>query len=242
MEIQQTPLGRAWGWLNARRTAVIAVVFWFALIVVSRQYMTTNDVDFLEIAVQLQTVLTTAWYGPLLYLLIYLLRPVILFPASLLTILGGTVFGLWPGFLYVLIAGTVSAAIPYAVGRWFSRGEPQNPLEESAIQRFVRLLRRNPFQAVLTMRLTYLPYDAVSLVAGSLRIPFLVFMLATLIGNVAGTLSFVGVGASIEGDLAAGEVSLNPAVLVFSGIVLIASIVLSRIMSRSQAVKTGETS
>jgi uncharacterized membrane protein YdjX (TVP38/TMEM64 family) len=166
---------------------------------------------------------------------------VILFPASLLTILGGNVFGLWPGFLYVLIAGTVSAAIPYAVGRWFARGQPQKPLEESAIQRFIRLLRRNPFQAVLTMRLIYLPYDAVSLVAGSLRIPFLLFMLATLIGNVAGTLSFVGVGASIEGDLAAGELSLNPAVLVFSGIVLIASIALSRMLSRSQQIKPEET-
>jgi hypothetical protein len=59
---------------------------------------------------------------------------------------------------------------------------------------------------------------------------------------VAGTLSFVGVGASIEGDLAAGEVSLNPAVLVFSGIVLIASIAVSRIMSRSQQSKPEEVS
>jgi uncharacterized membrane protein YdjX (TVP38/TMEM64 family) len=230
-----------WAWLKERRTAVIAVLFWLVLIAVTRQYMTINNVGFSELAVQLQTVLTTAWYGPLLYLLVYLLRPVILFPASLLTILGGNVFGLWPGFLYVLVAGTVSAAIPYGIGRWFAKEEAHKPLDESAIQRFIRVLRRNPFQAVLTMRLIYLPYDAVSFVAGSLRIPFMLFMLATLIGNVAGTLSFVGVGASIEGDLAAGEVSLNPAVLIFSGIVLIASIALSRIMSRSQARKTGET-
>jgi uncharacterized membrane protein YdjX (TVP38/TMEM64 family) len=231
-----------WAWLKERRTAVIAVLFWLVLIAVTRQYMTINNVGFSELAVQLQTVLTTAWYGPLLYLLVYLLRPVILFPASLLTILGGNVFGLWPGFLYVLVAGTVSAAIPYGIGRWFAKEEAHKPLDESAIQRFIRVLRRNPFQAVLTMRLIYLPYDAVSFVAGSLRIPFLLFMLATLIGNVAGTLSFVGVGASIEGDLAAGEVSLNPAVLVFSGIVLIASIAVSRIMSRSQQSKPEEVS
>ena len=89
------------------------------------------------------------------------------------------------------------------------------------------------------MRLIYLPYDAVSLVAGSLRIPLLTFLLATALGNVAGTLSFVGVGASIQGNLATGEISLNPAVLAFSGVVLVASLITSRILNRFQQRQPG---
>ncbi len=231
---------RVWNWIKDHRTAVIAVLFWLLLIAATRSYMSANDLTFAELATQLEDVLTNAWYGPLLYIFVYLLRPVILFPASLLTILGGSVFGLWPGFLYVLVAGTLSSMIPYGVGRWFSNGAQPESVEESTFQRFVGMLRRNPFQAVLIMRLIYLPYDAVSVLAGSLSIPFLTFILATGLGNVAGTLSFVGVGASIEGDLAAGEVSLNPTVLAFSGVILITSLIVSRLVSRAQRNKSEE--
>jgi len=223
-----------WAWIKAHRTAVIAVGFWLVTILVARQYMETSQLTFADLADQLSVLLRESWFGPLLYILFYLVRPLILFPASLLTILGGSVFGIWPGFAYVLLAGTASSVFPYIVGRWFSSEEREPAQIESTIQRFIRLLQRNPFQAVLMMRLLYLPYDAVSLLAGSLRIPFLVFFLATALGNLAGTLSFVGIGASIEGDLTKGDLSLNPTVLAFSVVILIASIILSRILNRYQ--------
>lgn len=226
---------RVWPWTSAHRTAVIAILFWLGLILIGRQYMTANNLTFAQLTAQLQTIVVSTWFGPLLYIGVYLLRPLILFPASLLTILGGSVFGLWPGFLYVLVAGTLSAVLPYGIGRWFSSETASVPTSESVIRRFIQMLRRNPFRAVLIMRLIYLPYDAVSLLAGSLRIPFLVFILATGLGNVAGTLSFVGLGASIEGDLAAGQATINPSVLLFSGVVLVLSIVVSQLLNRRQS-------
>jgi uncharacterized membrane protein YdjX (TVP38/TMEM64 family) len=102
------------------------------------------------------------------------------------------------------------------------------------LKRFTGLMRRNPFQAILTMRLLYLPYDAVSLVAGNLRLPFIAFFLATALGNVAGTFAFVGIGASIEGDIAAGEISLNPVTLVVSGVILVVSLAISRYLNSRQ--------
>lgn len=228
-------LQRVWSWAKAHRTAVIAVIFWLILILSVRQYLQTSDLTFTDLADQLSSLLRDTWYGPLLYIVVYLIRPLILFPASLLTILGGSVFGLWPGFAYVLVAGTASSVVPYLIGRWFSpptQAVAQN--DPSVFQRFVQLLRRNPFQAVLTMRLIYLPYDAVSLAAGSLRIPLLVFLLATALGNVAGTLSFVGIGASIQGDLTTAGITLDPAVLAFSVVVLVISLSLSRLLNRQQ--------
>ena len=227
-------VNQGWRWIRGHKSALIALIFWLVLIVAVRQYMQATDLTFGELSARLQTVLSESWYGPLLYILVYLARPLILFPASLLTILGGSVFGLWPGFLYVLIAGTVSAIIPYGIGRWLSSGQPPPTQSPTAAGRFVRMLRENPFVAVLTMRLIYLPYDAVSLLAGSLRISFVAFLAATALGNLAGTLSFVGIGASIEGDLAAGEISLNPQVLVFSFTILVLSLVLSRLLKRGE--------
>lgn len=225
---------RLLNWLKSHRAAVMAVIFWLVAILAVRQYLQSNNLTFADLTDQLSVSLRELWYGPLLYILIYLLRPLILFPAFLLTILGGNVFGTWPGFAYVLLAGTASSAIPYVVGRWFSSAEQTESQQVSVIRRFVDLLKKHPFQAMLMMRLLYFPYDAVSLAAGGLRIPFVAFFAATAIGNVAGTLSFVGIGASLEGDLGSGTLSLNPASLVFSIVVLVASLLVSRWLNRYQ--------
>ena len=231
-------LQRIWHWLLERKVQVGAVVFWVVVLVAARQYMTTNDLTFVELTNELRTTLTDEWYGPLLYLAVYLLRPLILFPAALLTILAGNIWGLGVGFLYGLIAGTASVVLPYVIGRWFADedmvDEQISDEEATILQRFTGLLRRNPFQAVLTMRLLYLPYDAVSLLAGNLRISFLTFFLATALGNIGGTFSFVGIGASVEGDIASGQVEFNPEVLVFSAVVLVASFLISRYLSNRQ--------
>ncbi len=221
-------------WLKMHRLKLLALLFWVILVLIVRQVMQTQQITFAELTNLLGDTLTGSWYGPLLYLVAYLLRPLVLFPASLMTALAGNVFGLGWGFVIGLIAGTLSAGIPYAIGRWFSGDE--NPLTDrddtSRLRRFTDLLKDNPFQAVLTMRLLYLPYDAVSVLAGNLRIPFWKFALATATGNLGGTFAFVGLGASIEGDLASGQLSLNPGVLVFSLVVLVASLALSRYLNR----------
>lgn len=230
-------------WAKNHITQLMGVAIWAVIIIGTRQYMQVNDLTFAELVNQLAEVLTGTWYGPLLYIVIYLLRPLILFPASLLTILAGSIFGLAFGFLWGLIAGTLSAAIPYAVGRWFSSESPEEAAEDAdgnVLKRFIGLMRRNPFQTVLTMRLLYLPYDAVSVIAGNLRIPFLTFALATAVGNLGGTLSFVGIGASIEGDITTGQISVNPAVFAFSAIVLVSSLALSRYLNKRQAAQQEE--
>jgi uncharacterized membrane protein YdjX (TVP38/TMEM64 family) len=221
-------------WIKKHRTPLIAVLFWVVILVLGSQYMAANNLTFNDFAQQFSTLLRESALGPLLYIGIYLLRPLTLFPASILTLLGGSIFGLFPGFWYVLIAGTLSSVIPYAVGRWFASGEnPQAPTD-SRLQHFVEMMRRNPFQAVLLTRLLFLPYDAVSLIAGGLRIPFWAFLLATAVGNISGTFSYVGVGASVQGDFSTGEVSFNPQTLAVSVVILIISIVVSRLLNRYQ--------
>lgn len=234
-------MSKLWNWVKNHRTAVIAVIFWVALLVGARQYMSANNLTFAQLTRQLQDGLTGEWWGALLYVAIYLIRPLILFPASLLTILGGSVYGLPLGFVLVLLTGTASATVPYVVGRWFSTGEAvkEEAVEEggSALKRFVAVLRRNPFQAVLTARLLFLPYDAVSLIAGNLRISFLTFFLATALGNVVGTFAYVGIGASIQGDITTGDVSLDWRILAASLAVLVISLVASRYFKARQARK-----
>lgn len=231
-------------WVLSRRSALLVVAFWVVLILLTRQVMQANGLTFSALIDRLQAVLNGSWYGPLLFVVVYILRPFVLFPASLLTILGGNTFGLAAGFVYVLIGGTLSALIPFLIGRSFTSDETPTMAQDSRLSRFVGVLTRNPFQAVLVMRLLYLPYDAVSVLAGTLRIPVLAFFAATAIGNLGGTLSFVGIGASLEGGLSSGDLTVNAESLVFSLVILIVSLglsyVLNRINNRDSLTPVGE--
>lgn len=226
-------------WLNNHRPQVAAAVFWLIVILAVRQYMSVNDLTISETVRDLRELLVGEWYGPLIYVLVYLLRPLVLFPASWLTVLAGNIFGLGLGFVYALIAGMLSAVFPYFVGRWFAV-DAKDEAKESGIWRFVGTMRRNPFQSVLTMRLLYLPYDAVSLLAGSLKISFITFALATALGNIGGTLVYVGIGASIEGDITSSAIEFNPLALVLSAVILVISLGLSRYLRRRQEMQQDE--
>lgn len=227
-------MSHLWQWIRERPKTIGAIIFWLVVLFLVRQYMQANDLTFGELTDQLAVLLTGTWYGPLLYIIIYIFRPLILFPASLLTLLGGSVFGLFPGSLIVLVAGTLSSIIPYWAGVSLSRDESDTAQPEHRLQRFVTMLKDNPFQAVLIMRLLYLPYDAVSILAGSLRINFGVFLLATAIGNIGGTLAYVGLGSSIQGDISSGEISFDPNILLFSFVVLIIGLGVSRMINKSK--------
>ncbi|MFQ5561079.1 MAG: hypothetical protein ACE5FU_10915, partial [Nitrospinota bacterium] len=51
---------------------------------------------------ELYNLVLDTYYGPVLYILLYAIRPVIFFPALFLTILSGALFGLWGGIVYTV--------------------------------------------------------------------------------------------------------------------------------------------
>lgn len=229
-------VSQIWQWIKSQRSKLVVALIWLVLLGVVWGYINVRGLTVIQLVDEFRSLLVDRWYGPLIYIAVYLLRPVIVFPATWLTALAGILFGLPLGFAFALTGGTLSAIVPYFFGRWFG-GDWQEKSEasETRIGRFIGLMHRNPFQSILTMRLLYIPYDAVSFVAGNLKIPFAPFMSATAIGNLSGTLVYVAIGASIEGDIANRSLSFNPALLVFSAVVLVSSLVISRMVNRWQA-------
>lgn len=222
---------------------IVAVVFWLAIIGAAVAYQQSSELSPAGIAENLQAAIAGTWWGPFVYTFIYFLRPVILFPASILTILAGNLYGLAIGWGMAVIAGSVSAIIPYFAGRWIF-GNATEAAEDNEkikqLQKFADGLRNNPFQTVITMRLLFLPYDAVSIFVGSLRIPFIPFFVATALGNIPGALPYVLLGASVEGNPFAGDVSLDWRVFVLAAVMFVLSIGGSQLFKRIRARRTGE--
>lgn len=210
----------------------LVLVLWAAAIVGYVWYSRDRGLSAIEAAEELRSLLADHWWGVPLFIAVYVLRPVVLFPASVLTILAGLAFGLFWGVVLTIVASNLSTAASYAVGKYFASPALINRLSGplgSAVQRAIS----RPFETTLIMRLLALPFDAVGYVAGFARLRFAPFMAGSAIGTVVGTIAFVGFGASIE-SLEDGTPSINPWLIVVSAGLTLAGIVVARILRARQ--------
>ncbi len=228
---------------------LVAAAFWVLLVGGYTWYYQANNLTTETALLQLVDLFSSAW-GPLLYMLLYALRPLIFFPATLLTLTSGAIFGagsllnLALAVLYTAIGANASAMIAYLVGRFFGQGllQEQASAEGTAglLQRYTERMRQNSFETVLIMRFIFLPYDLVNYLAGILRIDWKAFLLATVLGSIPGTIAFVSFGASIDiKELAMGKTpEFNPWVLGFGLLILLVSIAISRYFKKRETSST----
>jgi uncharacterized membrane protein YdjX (TVP38/TMEM64 family) len=137
-------------------------------------------------------------WGPLIYVGGYAFRSLIFFPASILTITAGILFGPWLGILLTMIGENISANISFVVGRYFTADLLKYfSTKKRFVPRLTCKIQDNGFLTVLIMRLTFLPFDLVGYSSGMCSIKQRDFALATVIGTIPGLLTFVFLGGSI---------------------------------------------
>lgn len=219
------------------RRSVIAGA-WVALVAGFQLYRIATGLSTTE---ALDTFVTTARHSRwavFAYIGLYLIRPLLLVPGTLLTVIGGILFGAWLGIPIVLIAAIGSALVAFAIGVLFigerSRVE-QTAAATTLRARWAQRMRRNAFESILLMRLLFLPYDLVSYTAGMLRLRWQPFVTATAIGIVPGTVAFVLLGASLS-NISEGVGGIDWRVLTASGVLFVASVALSRMVKARTAV------
>jgi uncharacterized membrane protein YdjX (TVP38/TMEM64 family) len=222
-------------WLQTHAQKIGALVFWVLLIVLYQWYAASNGLSPLQVVQQMLAFMQNGVWGVLIYIVLYAVRPLILFPATFLSLAGGFVFGPVLGVIYTIIASNISSTIAFYVGRFFGEGIFKDDGSDNLIQRYARRMRENSFETVMIMRFIFLPYDAVSYLAGFLRIKYMPFILATALGSIPGTMAFIGFGASIE-TFDGALPKLNPVTLGFSAAIFIVSIALSRLFKKRERI------
>lgn len=168
------------------------------------------DVDAAQLRVWIESY---GIWAPLVYIVVYTIRPLIFFPASLLSLAGGLVFGVWLGTLYT-IAGAVSGAIlSYTVARGLGKKIIRKNWDGKAAK-IQQQMEQNGFFYVLIFRLIpVINFDLISYLAAFSKVRFGSFALATLIGIIPGTFAYNFLGSS------AG--SGNPKLILLAGSVFI---------------------
>ncbi len=244
MTVQNTTVAKQ-SFLQQHGQKFVAALFWLLLIGGYTYYYQANNLTTETAILQIVELLSSPW-GPLIYIFIYTVRPLIFFSAAVLTVASGSIFGagssinLALAVLYTVIGSNLSATVAYVVGHFFGEGliKEAKAGDSNLVQRYAERMRKNSFETILIMRFIFLPYDLVNYLAGILRINWKSFILATVLGSIPGTIAFVSFGASIDvKQLARGETpEFDPWVLLFGGIILVVSLLISRFFKRREAV------
>lgn len=220
-------------WAQKHAIKILALLFWLAALIGYQAYAYTNGLTAAQVTQQLLGFMSNKFWGPFIYIFLYAVRPLILFPSTILTLAGGFIFGPVFGVLYTIIASNVSASIAFLVGKYFGQGLLKGGGSGNFVERYAERLRQNSFATVLVMRFIFLPYDLVNYFAGFLRIRWAPFILATLLGSIPGTIAFILAGASFE-RFDGGIPKLNFMTMATSVIIIIGSLVLSRIIKKRE--------
>ncbi len=135
-------------------------------------------------------------WAPFIYILIYTVRPLIFFPASLLSLAGGLAFGAWMGTVYTIIGAVAGAILSYFVARLLGKKLIQKKWDGKAAK-IQYQMEENGFLYVLIFRLIpVINFDLISYLAAFAKVRFSSFALATLIGIIPGTFAYNFLGSS----------------------------------------------
>ncbi|MDQ0351613.1 putative membrane protein YdjX (TVP38/TMEM64 family) [Alkalibacillus filiformis] len=137
------------------------------------------------------------WLAPVVYIILYAMRPLVLFPASIFSIVSGLAFGVYLGFVFALIGATLSAIVAFGVAKRF--GEKAVRFHKKGKTEYYRKkFEEKGFLYILMLRLIpVINFDLISYTAGLAKVKLADFVKATVIGIIPGTIVYSLVGASL---------------------------------------------
>lgn len=180
--------------------SVRRVIFWQAAVAVcaiglvvafSRFFAVVSFIEALQ-----ARVMSWGALAGICYPLLFAACNILLLPGGILAVGGGFFFGLWWGFLIVLVGNMVATAISFALSRfvarrWFRRKLSRNP----GFKALGPVVERESWKIILLSQLHPLfPASLLNYFYGVTRIRFSTYMLWATIGRVPGLFLYCYVG------------------------------------------------
>ncbi|PYZ98309.1 TVP38/TMEM64 family protein [Alteribacter lacisalsi] len=144
-------------------------------------------------------ILSFGLLAPLFYLLIFALRPLTLFPASILAVAGGLSFGPLFGPVLTYAGSLMGAVISFWIARKLGKHLISRKWQVKAEALQERVEKHGFFYVLVLRILPVVNFDLVSYLSGVSRIPFKTYIGATMCGIIPGSLAFSFLGASFVG-------------------------------------------
>lgn len=136
--------------------------------------------------------------APAVYVLVYAVLTLLMFPGAVITAAGGVLFGTWVGTGLTVVGATIGAMLAFIAAQWLGRDQ----VERIAGDRLARLdewLERRGFTAILYLRLIpVVPFNVLNYAAGVTAISRRDYLLGTFVGIIPATFAYTALGSNID--------------------------------------------
>jgi len=155
-----------------------------------------------------------------LFILFYIIFPIVFLPVAVLTIGAGILFGFTKGFLLVTLAATLSSVVSFMIGRYLLRDWVKKQCRKNdKLAAVEKVLVKDGWKIVAMSRLSPVtPFWLLNYFYGSTKVPLAVFTWATFLALLPKNAVFVGIGSAGGGFSASGESSTAKIALSLVGI------------------------
>ncbi len=142
------------------------------------------------------------FWGPVAFVIGYIVATVAFLPGAPLTIAAGFLFGLVGGTLFVFIGSTIGASLCFLISRYLAREWVERKL--AAFPKFATIdqaVAKQGLKIVLLLRLSPIfPFNLLNYALGLTQVRFLDYLIGS-VGMLPGTFLYV-YGGKVAGDLA----------------------------------------
>ena len=171
----------------------------------------------------------------LIYVGIYIAAVAFSFPAaSLLTIIGGFLFGWFLGGTLTAIGATIGATIIYLAAST-AMGDFLKKMAGPGISKLADGFRENAFSFLLVLRLAPIfPFFAMNIAPALFNVPVRTYVIATFIGILPGTYAYAYLGQGLDSvilsareagrDVALADLVTTELTIAFAALALVAAI------------------
>jgi uncharacterized membrane protein YdjX (TVP38/TMEM64 family) len=168
--------------------------------------------------------------APLLFMVLYALATVSFFPGSVLTLLGGALFGPVLGTFYNLTGATLGALLAFLIARYLASDWVEQKTTGRA-RTLVKGVEAEGWRFVAFVRLVPLfPFNLLNYLLGLTRIPFLQYVIASYVFMLPGAIAYTYLGYAGR-EVAAGSEGLIQKGLIAMALLAVAGF-LPRLVSR----------
>jgi len=122
-------------------------------------------------------------FGPLVIIGVIILETVIApIPGTIIPIVIGVLYGVWPGILYAWIGNIIGSTIAFWIARKFGRPIIERIVKSHKIEKFDKFLHRNRLMIWMIYVIPVFPIDMASFVIGMSKITYKRFFTIISIG------------------------------------------------------------
>lgn len=136
-------------------------------------------------------------WAPVIYIILFTIVPLTLFPDAVLAIASGLIFGVTFGSVYTIIGALCGGSLAFFIARFLGRDFISPKMKKHT--NLNNLISEKGFAMVLILRLIPLiPFDVISYAGGISGIRYKDFILGTVLGIVPGVFILTNIGAGIS--------------------------------------------